>query len=458
MAHAVPSWLSSILSQTRCVMCDTAQNHPRFAVGIEDGWVGGIKLTEFESELEAWKTCALCNVNWVLFRVEWSGMRKTFTEISAGGIGLAKPTIRKHVVDLMADPVIRPRTSPAISRRMFGAPSAAPAAEPPSAAATERAASQLALGQSLASRLSFSRPPPKKPHRKPSDGLASIISGGAPPEHTPSAAPSKTAEETAGDEASRAEQLLALLAHLQPPPNRWDALRYLKWAGGDVSKAAVQFEATWKWRQSEGVEQIYPRHTEGGVRRDLTLADPVAEHALDLATGDGACKLLDIPDFEGRPIFYYDLRHLDLVKLIEAGVSQRDIMQRYVRWMERIVEQVDASAMPMNGHLAVYDVTHLSPFIFLRSLNMWTEIAKISNQHYPELLGTCLIMGTPASASWVFDRVVPLLVDELTLPKVLLISGDPADTLVERGFLTREQVDEFTPYGAGARRSLSDDK
>ena len=48
----------------------------------------------------------------------------------------------------------------------------------------------------------------------------------------------------------------------------------------------------------------------------------------------------------------------------------------------------------------------------------WTEIAKISNQHYPELLGTCLIMGTPASASWVFDRVVPLLVDELTLPKV----------------------------------------
>ena len=245
-------------------------------------------------------------------------------------------------------------------------------------------------------------------------------------------------------ERKHVTELIAAVAHLDPPPTFNTAMRYLRHSLGDVAKAAQALEISAAWRAAEGVDDI--------LQSDIALSDPACEELLERATRGNAVKLLECRDMEGRPIYYYDLQHLDVPHLLAAGITQRNIVRRFVRAMEEIVLEVDRSPCPPKGHLAVYDVTHLSPSVFLRSLDMWTEIAKLSAAHYPDVLGACLIMGAAPAASWVFDRVVPMLVDSETMPKVLLVSGDPAKALVDGNFLTEEQVQQFTPYGSKAKR------
>jgi hypothetical protein len=84
-----------------------------------------------------------------------------------------------------------------------------------------------------------------------------------------------------------------------------------------VAKAAVAFAASSRWREEEGIHELLRPGA-------LKLADPTAEAALEHAMGPHAMQVL-CHDLEGRPVIFYDLRALDVPKLLAKGVSQRDI-------------------------------------------------------------------------------------------------------------------------------------
>ena len=340
----------------------------------------GTGLSELSDEGEARGFVASLRCNWVLYRVEGS----VYTEIDAGGIGLARPSIRWYVENELA----------------------------PSARCAERL--KGAGGESSGLRWSASW----------------FVTT---PETTLEDRP-RTPEELS------LEELLEACAQLgTQPPSAQSGARYLKEHEGHVAKAAVAYAASSRWREEEGIHELL---RPGALR----LANPTAEAALEHAMGPHAMQVL-CHDLEGRPVIFYDLRALDVPALLAKGVSQRDIVRRYLRWMELVVQEVDRSACPSRGHLAVYEVREFEPLRFFSAIPFWTEVAKVSKAHYPQLLGACLVMGAPAIGAWVVDHVLTKLIDRQSMGKVRLVASDPAKALVDGRYLTAEQVQQLTPYG-----------
>jgi len=194
----------------------------------------------------------------VLYRVEGG----VYTEVDAGGIGLARPSIRWYVENELAPAARNALRFKGVSGESGG---------------LWRNASWFVTTPDTA------------------------------PEDSP-----RTPEEQS------LEKLCGACAQLgAQPPSAHSGARYLKEHQGDVAKAAVAFAASSRWREEEGIHELLRPGA-------LKLADPTAEAALEHAMGPHAMQVL-CHDLEGRPVIFYDLRALDVPKLLAKGVSQRDI-------------------------------------------------------------------------------------------------------------------------------------
>ena len=447
----------------------------------------GTGLSELSDEGEARGFVASLRCNWVLYRVEGS----VYTEIDAGGIGLARPSIRWYVENELAAASATKeaatstegRTQLALLRgvldQLFGILSP-PVPEnyvvvtengihnfEPSTHTDEGEArgfvARLRCNWVLyrveggvyteidAGGIGLARPSIRwyvENELAPSARCAERLkgAGGESSGLRWSASWFVTTPETTLEDRPRTpeelslEELLEACAQLgTQPPSAQSGARYLKEHEGHVAKAAVAYAASSRWREEEGIHELL---RPGALR----LANPTAEAALEHAMGPHAMQVL-CHDLEGRPVIFYDLRALDVPALLAKGVSQRDIVRRYLRWMELVVQEVDRSACPSRGHLAVYEVREFEPLRFFSAIPFWTEVAKVSKAHYPQLLGACLVMGAPAIGAWVVDHVLTKLIDRQSMGKVRLVASDPAKALVDGRYLTAEQVQQLTPYG-----------
>jgi hypothetical protein len=444
----------------------------------------GTGLSELSDEGEARGFVARLRCNWVLYRVEGG----VYTEIDAGGIGLARPSIRWYVENELATKeaatATEGRTQLALLRGVLdqlfrilsppvpesyvvvtenGIHNFEPSTHTDEGKAREYVASLVLCNWVLyrveggvytevdAGGIGLARPSIRwyvENELAPAARYALRFKGvsGESGGLWRNASWFVTTPDTAPEDSPRTpeekslEKLCEACAQLgAQPPSAHSGARYLKEHQGDVAKAAVAFAASSRWREEEGIHELLRPGA-------LKLADPTAEAALEHAMGPHAMQVL-CHDLEGRPVIFYDLRALDVPKLLAKGVSQRDIVRRYLRWMEVVVQEVDSSACPSRGHLAVYEVREFEPLRFFSAIPFWTEVARVSKAHYPQLLGACLVMGAPAIGAWVVDHVLTKLIDRQSMGKVHLVASDPAKALVDGRYLTAEQVQQLTPYG-----------
>ena len=190
------------------------------------------------------------------------------------------------------------------------------------------------------------------------------------------------------------------------------ATRFLRAKVGDPAAAAGMFRKHLEWRTEEGVDSLW---------KEPPLP-PLKEALLSKVFSP---RLLDGRDKLGRPVLFVDPTDLNLEALASHGVTEKLLLRRYVRAMERVVNALDHSAHPLGGHLALYDVRNMTTLATFRTMNLWIRIGRTLESNYPETLGTLVVVGMPSGADWIFDHVKGLM-NEKTAAKIRLHAGsDP---------------------------------
>lgn len=205
----------------------------------------------------------------------------------------------------------------------------------------------------------------------------------------------------------------SVLMQLSPLKTDADtATRFLRAKLGDPAAAAGMFRKHLEWRAAERVDELW---------KEPPLP-PLREAAVNRVF---APRLLDGRDKLGRPVLFVAPTDLNLEALAAQGISEGLLLRRYVRAMERVLNALDHSAHPLGGHLALYDVRHLSTVATFRTMNLWIRIGRTLEANYPETLGTLVVVGMPAGSDWVFDHVKSLM-NAKTAAKIRLHSGTTA--------------------------------
>lgn len=191
------------------------------------------------------------------------------------------------------------------------------------------------------------------------------------------------------------------------------ATRFLRAKRGDPAAAAGMFRAHLEWRKSERVDALWkePPLPPRQEKKVASVFEP---------------RLLDGHDALDRPILYLEAHDLDLPELEAAGITEKLLLRRYVRTMERVINALDHSPRPLGGHLAIFDVRHVTVVGAFRMMNLWIAIGRTLEANYPETLGQLVVVGCPAGADWVLSHVKSLM-NERTGEKIRLHTGTRAN-------------------------------
>ena len=202
------------------------------------------------------------------------------------------------------------------------------------------------------------------------------------------------------------------------------ATRFLRAKYGDPAAAASMFRAHLDWRAAERVDALW---------KEAPLP-PAQEAAVEAVF---APRLLDGLDYDGRPVLYFGVHDLPLAALAAQGISEHSLIRRYVRAMERVLNALDRSARPLDGHMSIYDVRHMSILACFRTMHLWTAIGHTMEANYPETVGSMVVVGAPAGSDWALDRAKDFM-NDVTAAKIHMHSGTDARQV-------REALTEYLP-------------
>ena len=231
-------------------------------------------------------------------------------------------------------------------------------------------------------------------------------------------APSLKTSRTAAPVESAVARLRDMLEEPCPLPM---ARRFLNGAKGDIVKGARLCSACLRWRAIECIDDILneapvPATIEASLR---SIYDP---------------RILEGLDYQDRPVMYCHFGKLDLRAFAKGGFTPEVMIRRHIREMERLARLLDSpsgrnDSSTCTGHLLILDVFGLSLTRVLSLWKVWSALAKVSNEYYPELLGTCCIVRGPRGAKRILDMCKAKLLDPVTQRKIVMAGQDPLPTL-----------------------------
>lgn len=223
----------------------------------------------------------------------------------------------------------------------------------------------------------------------------------------------------------------------QRVPDDLTCLRFLRARRMHVNKALDMYERHWDW---------YTLNVAGRVMS--TPTDPILLSILQKSYP----ALLIGRDSLGRPVKFMDVGQLDMQSLRKQGVIDSQLVDYHIFEMEMLARSLslrDSSTMeeiqarpgpdvdtslharqPLLGHVCIFDTYNCTMSKFLSAIGLWTAIAKINQDNYPEFLGHALFIRTPRPFTMCFEMMKKSF-DPATAAKFEVVSGNPYERVAQ---------------------------
>lgn len=181
-----------------------------------------------------------------------------------------------------------------------------------------------------------------------------------------------------------------------------------------AQSAALMYKAHVAWRAANQVDAVFTEKL-----------SPAQEATLDQMF---APRLLRGADAYGRPVLYFQVRSVDLRGLRGQGMSEKQVLHRYILVMEQVRRALPKSEDPRRGHLAIFDVANISAVEAFTGMAFWLQLGRMLEANYPETLGQLVVINAPVASEWAFEKFRSYLATA-SVPKVSMLSGDPLPEL-----------------------------
>lgn len=202
-------------------------------------------------------------------------------------------------------------------------------------------------------------------------------------------------------------------------PDDRTLLRFLRARNFHLKDAKAMLEATLAWREENSVDHIrkefqYPERTE------LKKFYPQFHHQTDKS---------------GRPIYIEQFGRLDVDKVLEVTTMERLLKFHIQEWEILTDLKFPACSAKAGVHieksLTILDLKGVNPRSFAGKVRHFAkEVTRIDQDHYPEHLGTMLIINTPIMFKAVW-QVVKLWLDKKTQTKIQVLGAHYQKRLLE---------------------------
>mmetsp|Transcript_116110 Transcript_116110/g.205625 ORF Transcript_116110/g.205625 Transcript_116110/m.205625 type:complete len:423 (+) Transcript_116110:70-1338(+) len=217
------------------------------------------------------------------------------------------------------------------------------------------------------------------------------------------------------------------------PPDDLTCLRFLRARGLKMESSLKMWRTYCSWRMSSRVDDIF------------TEEEAILNNA---AVGDALGNFTHGLDFLGRPVHFIDAGRLDMRACKRSGITKHMLVTRHTQEMELLWrslalrdETTEAfrrswrgkqpalyASDPLMGNLSIVDCGKCTIGGFWPSLDVWLAKAKIDQDYFPEMLGNAVIVN-PVYGFYSAWNLVRTFLDEHTVAKIEIVSGDPRERL-----------------------------
>jgi len=194
--------------------------------------------------------------------------------------------------------------------------------------------------------------------------------------------------------------------------------RYLRHNSWQVEPAIKQLKEYLAWRKANKVDEILnePNFPSRDLIRTIV---PYAYHNQDK---------------EGRPIYIEKTGMIATAALADEKICNPDhFMHSHiygVELMQRLMyESSLARGERVNGICTILDFTGLG-FHHRNCMSILKKCLDFDQKYYPEYLGKLYVINSPWVAPYLF-QAVQVFLDEVTKSRIQVVSGDPAEFLLQ---------------------------
>lgn len=207
-------------------------------------------------------------------------------------------------------------------------------------------------------------------------------------------------------------------------------LRFLRAREFKVEGAHRQYMATWEWRRNNDIDNI------------LTTPRPLDEKLKNVLSY-GFHNF----DKEGRPCYIEKTGRADISALVKLPEDQ--IIKWHVWNTEKQIEQMKLKSKELNKEITtlvhIHDMSGAT-LKLRKALNLFTRLAKLDQEYYPERMGKIFIINTP----WIFPilwKLAKTFLDPKTRDKCVVLNFMELNQLLE--YFNAEDLPE--EYGGTCR-------
>ena len=207
-------------------------------------------------------------------------------------------------------------------------------------------------------------------------------------------------------------------------------LRFLRAREFDIDGAYRQYMATWEWRRNNDIDNI------------LKAPRPLNENLKNIMSY-GFHKF----DKEGRPCYIEKTGRMDISAILRLPEDQ--VIRWHVWNTEKQVEQMKEKSIELNKEITTLDHLHDlggATLNLRKALGLFTRLAKLDQEYYPERVGKIFIVNTP----WAFPylwKVAKTFLDPKTRDKCVVLNSMEMNKLLD--YFEAEDLPE--EYGGTCR-------
>ncbi|XP_046858927.1 sec14 cytosolic factor-like [Xenia sp. Carnegie-2017] len=191
-------------------------------------------------------------------------------------------------------------------------------------------------------------------------------------------------------------------------------LRFLRAREFDVDGAYRQFVSTKEWRRKNDIDNI------------LKTPRPLSDELKNILSY-GFHKF----DKEGRPCYIEKTGRMDINAVLRLPEDQ--LVKWHVWNTEKQIEQMREKSIELNREITTLDHIHDlgGATMYLRkALRLFTRLAKLDQEYYPERVGKIFIVNTP----WVFPyfwKMAKSFLDPKTRDKCVVLNSSEMSTMLD---------------------------
>ncbi|KAM0754684.1 hypothetical protein T439DRAFT_321720 [Meredithblackwellia eburnea MCA 4105] len=211
-------------------------------------------------------------------------------------------------------------------------------------------------------------------------------------------------------------------------PEKFDdpaLLRFLRARNFDLEKSKAMWIAAQDWRESFKVDDLY-HHFDYREKPEVMKYYPRFFHKTD--------KI-------GRPLCIESFAKLDVQKLFQCSTPERQLQALVVEYecilRDRLPACSDAAGGLIETTCSILDVKNVSLKQFLSLRHHVQELLSISQDHYPELAGTVLVINAPWAVATIWGFVKGYLA-EATVAKIQILGSDYQESIFK--YIPRDSV------------------